>query len=175
MHLPVIDIAPLVSRSNERRRVAAEIGAACREFGFFYVTGHEVDENLQTQLEDASRRFFAQDLEAKLEIRMQRGSRAWRGYFPVGGELTSGKADLKEGIYFGAELDANHPMVRARTPLHGANVFPAAVPQPRRLVLDYMAAMTRLGHSLMAGLSLSLGLEESYIDEYYTRDPLILC
>src|SRR5438876_583602 len=38
------------------------------------------------------------------DLHMSRGGRAWRGYFPVGGELTSGKPDLKEGIYFGAEL-----------------------------------------------------------------------
>jgi hypothetical protein len=37
---------------------------------------------------------------------MQLGGRAWRGYFPVGGELTSGRPDLKEGIYFGAEYPA---------------------------------------------------------------------
>ena len=42
------------------------------------------------------------------------------------------------------------------------------------LVLGYMAAMTRLGHTLMAGISLSLGLEESYFAGHYTSDPLIL-
>ena len=51
---------------------------------------------------------------------MARGGRAWRGYFPVGAELTSGKADVKEGIYFGTELPADHPRVKDGTPLHGA-------------------------------------------------------
>ena len=35
---------------------------------------------------------------------MARGGRAWRGWFPFEGELTSGRADRKEGIYFGEEL-----------------------------------------------------------------------
>jgi isopenicillin N synthase-like dioxygenase len=48
------------------------------------------------------------------------------------------------------------------------------MPEFRKLVLDYMTAMTRLGHRLMAGVSLSLGLEESYFAKYYTYDPLIL-
>ena len=43
---------------------------------------------------------------------MARGGRAWRGWFPVGGELTSGVPDLKEGIYFGAELPADAPSGR---------------------------------------------------------------
>jgi len=172
--LPVVDIAALLSGAAQRDRVVAEIANACREFGFFYVVGHGVDEDLQRRLEEVSRQFFAQDLEAKLEIRMSRGGRAWRGYFPVGGELTSGKPDLKEGIYFGSELDADHPLVKQGTPLHGPNLFPSGMPQFRSVVLDYMAAMTRLGHVIMTGISLSLGLDAAYFARHYTNDPLIL-
>jgi isopenicillin N synthase-like dioxygenase len=172
--LPIVNIAALVSGEEERNRVAAEIGAACREFGFFYVIGHGVDEDLQRRLEETSRQFFAQEVERKLEINMSRGGRAWRGYFPIGGELTSGKPDLKEGIYFGAELAPDHPLVRQGTPLHGPNLFPAGMPHFRNVVLDYMAAMTRLGHDIMSGISLSLGLDESYFARHYTNDPLIL-
>src|SRR3989441_6663510 len=174
MEIPIVNIGPLVSGTKGRHEVAARIGQACRDCGFFYVIGHGVDEDLQRRLEEASRQFFAQDLETKLEIAMSRGGRAWRGYFPVGGELTSGKPDLKEGIYFGAELQDDHPLVKAGTPMHGPNLFPSNIPQFREIVLDYMAAMTRLGHSLMAGIALSLGLEESYFADRYTSDPLIL-
>src|ERR1700740_3634905 len=174
MDIPVVDIGPLVSGTEARYEVAARIGQACRDCGFFYIVRHGVNEGLIRRLEQASRRFFAQDLDKKLEINMSRGGRAWRGYFPVGGELTSGKPDLKEGLYFGAELGHDHPLVKSGTPLHGANLFPAAVPELKRLVLDYMDAMTGLGHCLAAGLSLSLGLEESYFADHFTRDPLIL-
>jgi isopenicillin N synthase-like dioxygenase len=37
-----------------------------------------------------------------------------------------------------------------------------------------MEAMTALGHSLMEGIALSLGLERSYFADRYTRDPLTL-
>jgi isopenicillin N synthase-like dioxygenase len=49
---------------------------------------------------------------------------AWRGWFPVGGELTSGKPDRKEGLYVGDELSDEHPRVLDKTPLHGKNLFP---------------------------------------------------
>jgi hypothetical protein len=62
------------------------------------------------------------------------GGRAWRGYFPVGGELTSGTPDLKEGLYFGAEFDDDHPLVRAGTPMHGRNLFPFRIPLLRRSI-----------------------------------------
>ncbi len=35
-----------------------------------------------------------------MRIAMARSGRAWRGYAPVGGELTSGRPVLKEGLSF---------------------------------------------------------------------------
>ena len=74
----------------------------------------------------------------------------------------------------GAELGDDHPLVRSGTPMHGRNLFPSDDPEFRHIVLDYMAAMTGLGHSLLAGIALSLGLEDSYFAERYTSDPLVL-
>jgi isopenicillin N synthase-like dioxygenase len=167
-HLPVIDM------SAPGDVLASQIGHACREYGFFYIVAHGVDEDLQQRLEQLSRQFFAQELDVKLQISMSRGGRAWRGYFPVGGELTSGKPDIKEGIYFGAELSPNDPLVKAGTPLHGSNLFPSEIPAFRTSVLAYMKEMTDLGHRLMSAVSVSLGLSESYFADHYTSDPLIL-
>src|SRR5215813_2972951 len=134
--LPVIDVGPLAGRSPAAARagVAGQIQAACRERGFFYVTGHGVPAGLLAELADASAEFFALPLADKLEMAMERGGRAWRGYFPVGAELTSGRPDLKEGLYFGAELPDNDPRVLARLPLHGGNLFPRQVPDLRAAV-----------------------------------------
>jgi isopenicillin N synthase-like dioxygenase len=173
-HIPIIDVSELVGGSPCPRAVAECLGGACRESGFFYIVGHGVDAAMQNQLREFSREFFAQDLETKLAIRMALGGRAWRGYFRVGAELTSGQPDQKEGLYFGAELPADDPRVRAGTPLHGPNLFPAQPAGLRGAVLEYMAALTRLGHRLMAGLALSLNLEESYFADRYTGEPLIL-
>ncbi|MDC0713203.1 2-oxoglutarate and iron-dependent oxygenase domain-containing protein [Stigmatella sp. ncwal1] len=175
--LPVIDVRALTDPSSSaaaRQSVAEQLGAACRESGFFYAIGHGVSAGLQSHLEDLSRRFFALPLADKMAIRMALGGRAWRGYFPVGGELTSGRPDRKEGLYFGAELDPGHPLVRTGTPLHGANLFPREPLGLRAAVLDYMAALTHLGHALMSGIALSLGLTEDYFAVRYTADPLVL-
>jgi isopenicillin N synthase-like dioxygenase len=170
--LPVIDVAPLVRGENERR-VAAAIGAACRDAGFFYVTGHGITPALGERLEQLSREFFALDLPTKLRIRMELGGRAWRGYFPLGGELTSGIPDDKEGLYFGAELGGADPRVAAGTPLHGRNLFPES-PDLRAVVMAWLDAMTGLAHTLMRGVALSLGLDANYFFDLYTHDPLIL-
>lgn len=172
--LPVIDVAPLVAGDAGRHAVAARIADACREVGFFYVVGHGVDRALQAQLVDESRRFFARPLEEKLAIAMARGGRAWRGYFPVGDELTSGRPDRKEGIYFGAELGVEHALVRAETPLHGPNLFPDDMPALRDAVLRYMDAMTTLGHALLRGVALGLGLDEEAFRASFGATPLTL-
>jgi isopenicillin N synthase-like dioxygenase len=168
IHVPLIDIEPLVTRGPRMGVVAAEIGRACREIGFFYVSGHGVSAPLEEQLETVSHRFFALPDADKRIIDMALGGPAWRGYFPAGRELTSGRPDSKEGLYFGAE------QAWSSRPLCGPNLFPPMLPELRRVVLDYIAAMTRLGHQLMAGLSLSLGLPERYFHDRYTADPLVL-
>jgi isopenicillin N synthase-like dioxygenase len=174
--LPVIDVAPLVAGPGApgARAVAEQIQAACRDRGFFYVTGHGVPAELLDELTDASAEFFALPVAAKMEIAMERGGRAWRGYFPVGGELTSGQPDLKEGLYFGAELSRDDPRVLAGLPLHGRNLFPRQVPRLRALVLSYLDALTSLGQSVLAGVALSLGLDAGYFGGGYTADPTIL-
>lgn len=171
--LPVIDVSALVAGGAGREQAALQIGAACRAHGFFYVTGHGVDEALVRRLEDLSRRFFALDEATKMRWRMALGGRAWRGYFPLAGELTSGRPDWKEGLYLGTELPPDHPLVRAGTPVHGPNLFPN-IEGFRDTVLAYIEAVTRLGHRLMEGIALSLGLPAGYFAERYTADPLIL-
>ena len=178
--IPVIDISPLLRERpdggdlGDLAAVAAQLGQACREHGFFYIVGHGVDEGLQDRLDSACRRFFAQELAAKLRIHMSRGGRAWRGYFPVGEELTSGLPDQKEGLYFGSELPDSHPRVLDGTPLHGRNLFPSDPPELRESVLAYMDAMTRLGHRLMEGIALSLGLSRDYFAALFGTEPVTL-
>ena len=57
--VPVIDIAPYLAGTPEgKRRVAAQLGRACREIGFYVITGHGVDPALVDQVEAVSREFF---------------------------------------------------------------------------------------------------------------------
>src|SRR5262245_20255831 len=128
--IPIIDLA------QPKKTAAAAIHKACTESGFFYVVNHGVDAGLQEKLEKLSHAFFQQDEATKMKIRMELGGRAWRGYFPVGGELTSGKPDLKEGIYLGTELPVS------TRPLHGPNLFPDNMPEFKPAILTYMQAVT---------------------------------
>ena len=48
----------------------------------------------------------------------------WKGYFAVGEELTSGKPDNKEGLYFGEEYSIESEPVLKKWAMHGPNQFP---------------------------------------------------
>jgi isopenicillin N synthase-like dioxygenase len=176
--LPVVDVAPLLAPGppapGRLAPVARQIEAACREHGFFYVTGHGVAPDLQSRLAAACTAFFALPAADKAEIAMARGGPAWRGWFPVGAELTSGQPDLKEGLYFGTELGEDDPRVRAGLPLHGRNLFPRQVPGMRAAVLGYLDALTGLGQAVLRGVALSLGLDADYFAAGYTADPTVL-
>lgn len=173
--LPLIDIAPLLSGSAaDAARVSEEIGAACRDTGFFYAAGHAIAPATLRALDEASRRFFALPEAEKMQIAMAKGGRAWRGFFPVGGELTSGRPDIKEGLYFGEELGPDDPRVKAGLPLHGANQFPEGVPELRDLVMEFMRGAEASAHAILRGVALSLGLDADYFHGAYTAQPTML-
>lgn len=174
-NIPVIDISKLFTNDQAgKNQTANEIANACRNYGFFYICGHQVSINLQERLEKVSRQFFELAHEEKMKITMKKGGKAWRGYFPLGDELTSGKPDQKEGLYFGSELDNNHPKVKADIPLHGSNLFPDFPSEMRSIVLEYIDELEQTGHALMKGVSLSLGLDENYFHKHFTYDPILL-
>ena len=174
--LPAIDIAPLLAMDDAAavERTAAAIGAASADYGFFYVEGHGIADALFDRLEAVSHRFFALSEAEKAEIAMAHGGTAWRGWFPLGGELTSGRPDRKEGLYLGEELGDGDPRVAAGWPLHGANLWPSALPELRPAVEEYLAASVAAAEALMRGMALALGLSADHFANELTRRPTLL-
>jgi isopenicillin N synthase-like dioxygenase len=173
--IPIIDVGPLYFPSFPNfymKNTVEAIGKACREVGFFYITGVEgADQDLidyQTLVAEA-RWFFNQSTEYKRKIDMSLGGSAWRGYFGVGDELTSGIPDQKEGLYFGTESNDTSK------PLHGLNLYPT---KPYFSEMDsngypleifhillknsvplYMKAMKNIAKRLLQAIALSLDLD----------------
>ncbi len=161
--LPVIDIAPLLSTDeSERRAVAASLGQACREVGFFYVTGHGIGEHTMQAMFGASRAFFALPIEDKRRLAHSRIGNN-RGYVELGLERLDADAapDRKEAFNIGLELPPAHP-ARAQ-PFRGDNAWPD-LPDFRGLMLSYYEACLSLGTLIHRGLALDLDLPEHFFD-----------
>jgi isopenicillin N synthase-like dioxygenase len=169
--LASIDIGPLLDGSDVPG-VAARIDAACRSLGFFRVTGHGIAPDLLPRLDRLAREFFDLPDAAKQPYAMAHAGSAWRGWFPVRGELTSGIADRKEGVYVGLEHPADHPRVRDGTPLHGANLFPPGELGPA--ILAWLDALRPVADALMRAVAVGLGLPAGWFEQHLTADPTVL-
>src|SRR6266849_2901683 len=163
--IPVIDVSPLVSGSPEQARAAAKaLGSACREVGFFYVSGHGVPPALIAQVFAMSAAFFAAPA-ATREAASFSGPGGNRGYIRLGSEtLDPGKpADVKEAFNSGLELAPDDPELLARAPFRAANLWPD-LPGFRDTMLDYFNRLWLLGRDLHRGFALDLGLEPDFFE-----------
>ena len=145
LNIPVIDISQLLENADKisegsfcdlTRGTTDSIGKACRSTGFFQVSNHGVSVDLIESLETLSREFFDLPKDEKQKISMSKGGKAWRGYFAVGDELTSGIVDEKEGIYFGTEPEKDFQEEQGQKPLHGRNLWPEREPMGRNAVVS---------------------------------------
>lgn len=182
MQIPLIDLAPLykahrthqaLSMQDEGvRKTVEQLSHALRNIGFLYIKNHGIPKELQGALEQKSRAFFSKPSEEKQSIRMENAGLHWKGYFSVGAELTMGRPDRKEGLYFGTELDKDDPAVLQKLPMHGPNQWPLDDDGSfRQTVLDYMEELTQVSHILMEAVALGLGLENDYFSRRFTHDP----
>ena len=88
--LPIIDVLRTCLHPRRRHPAAEAIRDACRRAGFFYVVGHGVDADLQHASSRSAGSFSRSRSRKSSAIRMELGGLAWRGDFPVRGELTRG-------------------------------------------------------------------------------------
>jgi isopenicillin N synthase-like dioxygenase len=166
---------PVVDLSVGESKAAATMGKACREFGFFYLTGHNVPDALVADLFAAQRRFFGLPLDQKMSIAADGNN---RGYTPMGDETLdprhSKAPDTHEGLYFGREVAPDSE--EGRLPLHGPNQWPAEqlVPGYKDAVEAYIVAVRALGCRTLRVLALSLGLDRDHFDMAFTRPMIAL-
>jgi len=144
-NVPIIDIAELESPAS-----LDAIDRACRDWGFFQVTGHGIEAALLRNIFDVSREFFAQPAEEKRRIQRD-ADNPW-GYYDR--ELTKNRQDWKE-IYDFGPADGEH--LRARWP--GGNLRLRFEP----VVRAYYANSRSLAVRLMSALASNLGVSPDYL------------
>lgn len=147
---------------------ASSLGLACRETGFFLLTGHGIGAALQDQLLREADRLF--DLptadKEKLSILRNRNNRGWAAKGSESLDAASGQIDRKEAFNIGLELEPDDPRVLAGEPFRGANVWPD-LPGFRATMLRYFDAAWALGVALHRPIARDLGLDEDYFRPYF--------
>jgi isopenicillin N synthase-like dioxygenase len=168
--IPVIDIAPLIDGSPEQARdVAKALGTACREVGFFYISGHGVPAALMKRVFDTSAAFFTGPASVRDAVSFD-GPGSNRGYIGLRGEtLDPGKPpDVKEAFNIGLELAPDDPELLAGAAFRAANHWPD-MPGFRDTMLDYFNRVWRVGCDLHCGFALDLGLAPDFFESKLDR------
>ncbi|WP_299821150.1 2-oxoglutarate and iron-dependent oxygenase domain-containing protein [uncultured Roseibium sp.] len=164
--LPIIDLEPLVSGApGGLEKVAAEIGRAAREIGFFYVRNHGVDSALVERTFAAAHRFFAEPIETKMALTKD-FYKTNRGYVPMKGEnLDPDKpADLKEAFNIGLDLAPDDPRIVSGEPFRAVNQWPE-IPGWKETVLSYFNSVWGLGRLIHRAVATDLGTDPAYFED----------
>lgn len=168
--LPLIDIAPLYGTDSAAwRDVATQIDTACRDWGFFYITGHGIPPERIDALLAAAKAFFALPEAEKLKIDITRTAHH-RGYGAIATEQLdpTQPSDLKETFDMGFHMAADHPEVLAGKPLRGPNRHPD-LPGWAALMEQHYADMQALAQTLLRAIALALGIERDFFDARFAE------
>lgn len=175
--VPVIDLAPARGGGRaERLLVASRIDEACREIGFFAISGHRVSQRLIDDLRRNGHDFFALPLAEKLAARHPvEGTN--RGYHPVGGEALSNAndaaapPDLKEFFHVGPVTTTDDPYYTSAQgrPHFVPNIWPAVPAGFTPAATAYYLAMDQLVAFLMRLAALALDVDEASFDDKVDR------
>ncbi len=168
--IPVIDVSELFGDDTDARiEVGAQIRKACMEVGFFYVSGHGVDQSIYDNCFAAARRFFDLPEEVKQTVSIQ-NSAVMRGYTGLLQENTDpdNNGDLHEAFDASLDLEPEDPDVALGVYGYGVNQWPDVL-DFREPVMAYHAALRSLSEALYRGFALSLDLDENYFTAMLTK------
>jgi isopenicillin N synthase-like dioxygenase len=173
--IPVIDYGPyFAGRPGALERLAAEVGHACRNIGFFYIANHGVPEALVERAFAAARGFHALPLAEKLCLRLDANN---IGYLPldasVQGASTVHKAtrpNRNESFFISHDRAADHPDVVAHTRLRGPNQWPAGRPEIRADMMAYFTALGAMCDRMLPAFAVALGMPPDHFASYFAGE-----
>jgi isopenicillin N synthase-like dioxygenase len=181
-HIPVIDISTMRGDDfSARKKTAWEVHKACRETGFFYISGHGVSASLIDAQFEQARQLFALPHEQKLALH-QRHSPTGQGFNGIGDQRLDSQdphaeiapVDLKEGFHCGLEVPDDDPWAKAGWRGYGHNQWPASLPAFRTQTLTYIDAMREVADCVVSLLALSLDLPADWFAELYEPPNLMV-
>jgi len=164
---------PLIDLTDDD--APAQLDRACREVGFFQVTGHGIPDEVLDALESAAEEFFTRPLEEKLRW-VSPSPEIERGYSAKGTEGLSYSVgleqppDLFEAFTVGLEPLPDDPAYH--TDAHhwfAPNIWPDEPASLRPAMLAYYSAVERAVHLTTSKLALALGMPADFFEPFTDR------
>lgn len=156
--IPVVDITPLRDGSDTRA-VAEALHAASQGYGFIYIRGHGIPDDVIEAARASAYAFFRSSPELKETVRISEKHRGWLGR---GGAKMhdDAKADLKESFIWGYQDNAG--ATPDEHPLRGPNQWPEFVANMQSAAMNYFNQAHDVAHHLMRGFAQGLDLPEDF-------------
>jgi isopenicillin N synthase-like dioxygenase len=165
--IPVIDLAPFHERGVAgKRAVAAQVDAACRDFGFLQVTGHGVPAPVCDDLLNTWAAFFDLPMGEKLRWVVPDES-ANRGYSWPGKEALAHSRgeqtppDLMEAFNVGRR-EQDDPYYERHGAFYAPTVWPDRPRGLREIWERYDLAASAVADTVLRAMALALDLPESW-------------
>jgi isopenicillin N synthase-like dioxygenase len=169
-----VTAVPVVDLRAEPDRLRMALCEAAHQVGFFYLTGHDVPEELAARVLEVARRLFALPQADKDAVAMVR-SPHFRGYTRLGGELTRGEVDWREQIDIGPERPSvGGPGKPDYLWLQGPNQWPAGLPELPGIVAEWDVALSRVARILLRHWAAALGSPPDVFDPAFAEAPATL-
>lgn len=152
--------------------VASEIDTAFKKFGFFYLVGHNISENLMQSFYQECIKFFSQTSnEDKMNVAQpetSKGKYTALGFTPVGIETVA----QSKGINSAHDILESFCFRKgANEPHHDISKLPEKMVQ---LAQEYWKQVRLLDIQLMQLCAIALGFDENYFSRYCNYDNAIM-
>ena len=182
MSIPIIDLSGFFnSEETVKKSIASELDTACRDTGFFAITGHGVDEKVMSRARRTSVDFFNLSTEEKLLVERppQKVSRGYNRFMDRSLSYSIGKQappDLQEAFAFGPEEFTSEDWIEndPNTAMLAPNRWPVNPPQFRKIMLEYDAEMRLLGDRMLKIISYALKIKHSYFDDKFDHQSSVV-
>jgi isopenicillin N synthase-like dioxygenase len=178
--IPTIDLTALRGGSDaQKREVARQIDAACRDTGFFMVTGHGVPSGLITQTRQCAIDFFALPEQEKMKVQRP-PAKISRGYNWVGDRSiaysmgTAAPPDIQEAFAFGHDrADLASKVDKASAQMYAPNIWPQRPHDFQEVMVSYYDSMMGLAKHVLHAMAMALGVNENYFDDKFDRQASV--
>jgi hypothetical protein len=172
--LPTINLQRLALSADGRTTALDDLRLTLGTTGAFYLVGHGIEPEAADRLFASSRRFFALPEPERRSIEMV-NSPHFRGYTALGNEytqvaLTGAKSSTSVSNCPRRAAPGGPPYWR----LQGPNQWPAALPELRPAVLDWLERLRAVAVQLAKAIAGSLGPARNYFDDAFLPDPHLL-
>jgi len=171
-NIPSVNLLEFLSNDPiVKQKFVDEIGNAYETIGFVALKGHFLDDTLVNTLYSEIKKFFDLPTEIKQSYEVP-GIGGQRGYVSFGKESAKGRkeGDLKEFWHFGQYVQDN-PELEAE---YHKNVEVTELPEFNRVGKETYKMLEKTAKYVLRALSLHLGLDEFYFDNYIHNGNSIL-